>query len=187
MSLKPITPVVCPHVWDARWLVIYHISLANLFVNQLIVSVHNKAINWWPSMHWTHLSHYSNAIMRVMASQITCVSIACFTVCSGTDQRKHQRSVTLAFVRGIHRWLVDSPHKKPVTEKMFLFDDVIMSVHFCEECQWCRKTSLEMSPRCQGLFSIHGWTDLSHWENMLHSWHLSLARIWLWDLSPDSI
>ena len=30
-------------------------------------------------------------------------------------------------MRGIHRWPVDSPHKGPVTRKMFPFDDVIMS------------------------------------------------------------
>ena len=30
-------------------------------------------------------------------------------------------------MRGIHRWPVISPHKGPVTRKMFPFDDVIMS------------------------------------------------------------
>ena len=45
---------------------------------------------------------------------------------SGADQRNHQRSASLAFVRGIHRWPVNSPHKWPVTRKMFPFDDVIM-------------------------------------------------------------
>ena len=30
----------------------------------------------------------------------------------------------LAFVRGIGRWPVNSPYKGPVTQKMFLFDDV---------------------------------------------------------------
>ena len=45
---------------------------------------------------------------------------------SGTDQRKHQSSASLAFVRGIHRRPVNSPHKWPVTRKMFPFDDVIM-------------------------------------------------------------
>ena len=30
-----------------------------------------------------------------------------------------------AFARGIHRWPVNSPHKGPVTQKMFPFDDVI--------------------------------------------------------------
>ena len=40
--------------------------------------------------------------------------------------RKHQSSASLAFVRGIHRGPVNSPHKWPVTRKMFPFDDVIM-------------------------------------------------------------
>ena len=42
------------------------------------------------------------------------------------DQRKHQSSASLASVRGIHRRPVNSPHKWPVTRKMFPFDDVIM-------------------------------------------------------------
>ena len=42
------------------------------------------------------------------------------------DQRKHQSSASLAFVRGIHRRPVNSPHKGPVTRKTFPFDDVIM-------------------------------------------------------------
>ena len=45
---------------------------------------------------------------------------------SGEDERKHQSSAFLAFVRGIHRGPVNSPHKWPVTRKMFPFDDVIM-------------------------------------------------------------
>ena len=64
--------------------------------------------------------------MSTMASQITGVSIVYSTVCSGADQRKHQISASLAFVRVIHRWPVNSPHKWPVTRKMFSFDDVIM-------------------------------------------------------------
>ena len=42
------------------------------------------------------------------------------------DQKKHQNSVSLAFVRGIHRWPVNAPHRGPVTRKMVPFDDVIM-------------------------------------------------------------
>ena len=59
-------------------------------------------------------------------SQITSASIVYLNVCSGTDQRKHQSSVSLAFVRGIHRGPVNSPHKRPVTRKISPFDDVIM-------------------------------------------------------------
>ena len=33
---------------------------------------------------------------------------------------------SLAFVRGIHQWPVNSAHKGPVTRNMFPFDDVIM-------------------------------------------------------------
>ena len=40
--------------------------------------------------------------------------------------KKHQSSASLAFVLGIHRWPVNSPHKWQVTRKMFPFDDVIM-------------------------------------------------------------
>ena len=46
--------------------------------------------------------------------------------CSGADQRKHQSSTALGFVRGIHQWPVNSPHKGPVKRKMFQFDDEIM-------------------------------------------------------------
>ena len=66
-----------------------------------------------------------------MASQITCISIVCSTVCSGADQRKRQSSASLAFVRGIHRLPVNSPHKGPVMRKMFPFDDVIMVKTWC--------------------------------------------------------
>ena len=54
----------------------------------------------------TNLLHYSDVIMSMMASQITDVSIVYSTVCSGADQRKHQRSASLVFLRGIHRWPV---------------------------------------------------------------------------------
>ena len=64
--------------------------------------------------------------MGAMASQITVVSTVCSVVCSGADQRKHRSFAWLVFLRGIHRSPVDSPHKGPVTRKMFPFDDVIM-------------------------------------------------------------
>ena len=56
--------------------------------------------------------HYNDFIMSAMASQITSLTIVYSTVYSGVDQRKHQSSASLAFVRGIHRWLVNSPHKR---------------------------------------------------------------------------
>ena len=64
--------------------------------------------------------------MNMMASQITSLTIVYSTVYSDADQRKHQSSASLAFVRGIQRGPVNSPHKWPVTPKMLPFDDVIM-------------------------------------------------------------
>ena len=60
------------------------------------------------------------------ASQITSLTIVYSAVYSGRNQRKHQSSASLAFVRGIHRRPVNSPRKGPVMRKMFPFDDVIM-------------------------------------------------------------
>ena len=69
--------------------------------------------------------HY-NDIMGAIASQITSLTTVYSTVYSGVDQRKHQSSASLAFVRGINRGPANSPHKWPVTRKMFPFDDVIV-------------------------------------------------------------
>ena len=49
--------------------------------------------------------HYSGVIMSTMASQINSVSIVWLTVCSGMNQRKYQSPSSLAFVRGMHRWI----------------------------------------------------------------------------------
>ena len=42
--------------------------------------------------------HYSEVIMGAMGSQITSLSTVCSSVCSGSDQRKHQSSASLASV-----------------------------------------------------------------------------------------
>ena len=63
--------------------------------------------------------HYSDVTMSTMASQISGVLIVCSTVFLGAEQRKHQSFASLASVRGIHRWPME-------TWKMFPFDDVIM-------------------------------------------------------------
>ena len=79
------------------------------------------------------LFHYGDVIMGEMASRITSLTIVYLTVYWGADQRKHQSSASLAFVRGIHRWPVNSLHTWPVTRKKFPFDDVIM--FFPSKCQ----------------------------------------------------
>ena len=77
--------------------------------------------------------HYRYVIMGAVASQITRRTIVYSTVYSGADQRKYQSSASLTFVRGIHRWPVNSPHKWPVTRKMISFNDVIMLIELLHD------------------------------------------------------
>ena len=78
-------------------------------------------------MHTKLLLHYNDVIMSEIASHITSLTIVYSIVYSDADQRIHQSSASLAFVREIQRGPVNSPHKCPVTRKMFPFDDVIMN------------------------------------------------------------
>ena len=69
------------------------------------------------------ISHYCDGITGAMASQIAhgvsnrqphdCLLNRSFR----QIKKKHYSSASLAFVRGIHRWPVNSPHKWPVTRK----------------------------------------------------------------------
>ena len=77
------------------------------------------------------IHHYDDVIMTMLASQITSLTVVYSIVYSGVNQRKHQSSASLAFVRAIHRGPVNFPHKWPVTRKMFPFDDVIMMGDTC--------------------------------------------------------
>ena len=79
---------------------------------------HKSSRRLWSKHVW--LIHYSAVIMCAMTSQITGVSIVCSTVGSGTDKRKHQRSESLAFLWGIHRWPANSSHKWPITRKVMM-------------------------------------------------------------------
>ena len=93
--------------------------------------------------------HYSDVIMSTMASPVTSLTIVYSTVYSRTDERKLQSSASLSFVRGIHRWPVNSPHKGPVMRKIFPFDDVIMIL-------------MGLSPRHNGRFNIT--LDVLSWD-----------------------
>ena len=67
--------------------------------------------------------HDNDVIMGAMVPEITSLTIVYSTIYWGED---HQSSGSLAFVRGIHRWPVNSTPKWPVTRKMFTSDDVIV-------------------------------------------------------------
>ena len=79
----------------------------------------------WQAAHdtqlWPQDRHNSDVIW---ISWVTGKSTVCSTI--STHQRKYQNPASLALVRGIHRWPVDSPHKGPLMWKIFPLDDVIM-------------------------------------------------------------
>ena len=91
-----------------------------------ITQLYDMLLNYLAQPVLSPKSYYNDYIMSVVASQITSLAIVYSTVYSGADQTKHQSSASLAFVRGIHRSPGNSPHKGPVTRKIFPFDDVIM-------------------------------------------------------------
>ena len=142
------------------------------------------------------ITHYYDVIMNAISFQITSPTIVYSTVYSGTDQRKHQSSASLAFVRGIHRSPVNSPRKWPVTRKMPPFDDVIMpklklakdeqlqlklgSICNCSiwvKCTW----RYRCSPQTWAMLSSRSWI-----QNIFHNCsttrmrgpHVSISSLW---------
>ena len=108
-----------------------NLKSAMVFINYLTgcwQMIHSQQVAIYFSADFRS-NHYNDVIMGAIASQFTSLTIVYSTVYSDADQRKHQSSASLAFVRGIHRWPVNSPHKWPGTRKMFPFDDVIMNCH----------------------------------------------------------
>ena len=103
-------------LFEDTWIDLHFLKLLCLLSSQIDTNI------------W--ITHYSDVIIGPMASQITILTIVYSIVYSGGDQRKLQCSASLAFVRGNHRGPVNSPHKWPVTRKMFPFDDVIMHAEF---------------------------------------------------------
>ena len=95
----------------------YFQCVIDWFVVVLFSSMYGGCVVW--------CFHYCDVIMGTVASQITSITIVYSIVYSAVDQRKHQSFASLAFVRGIRRGPVNSPHKWPVARKMFPFDDVI--------------------------------------------------------------
>ena len=77
-----------------------------------IYSRHLTAV--WSTQFLYIVYHYKDVIMGAMTS----LPIIYSNVYSRHRSKKHQSSTSLAFVRGIHRWPVNSPHKRPVTWKM---------------------------------------------------------------------
>ena len=134
--------------------------------------ISNQGVAIFPEYFDPSVTHYSGVITGTMASQITsCLTIVYSTFYSGADQGKHQSSAPLAFVRGIHRWPVNSPHKGPVTRKMFPFDDVIMTLYHSDtriSLTWWHMTSTAV-----GIDSleatVHSSPGKTHINSTIHS------------------
>ena len=86
--------------WRHHGLMVRYLSCISYVVLVLIIF----------NLPYTYANKHDRGILCIMIKQ----------------HRKHQSSASLAFVRGIHRRLVNSPPKMPVTRKVFPFDDVIM-------------------------------------------------------------
>ena len=104
--------------------------------------------------------------MSAMASQITRLAIVYSIVYSGADQGKHQSSALLAFVRGIHRWPVNSSHKGPVTRKTFPFDDVIMKSWLICMVFHCIQYAGQLKHK-----RIHAYDKVMTWERFPRYWY----------------
>ena len=120
-------------IWTICWSTISHILP---IIHHILLILKNKKIHgvfyiWWTSSgYWVikaHMSvsagyeaivalreytwHDNDVIMSAMASLITGVLIVYSTVFFKAQMNeKHQSSASLAFVRGIHRWPVNTPH-----------------------------------------------------------------------------
>ena len=126
-SYRPqMGPMLAPWIlllsgWSLYWnTALYIFSKSVLF--SVVCSL--LCLTWFCAV-WFYITMTSK--MDAIASQITSLTIDYSIVYSDADHRKHQSSASLAFVRGIHQGPVNSPHKWPVTRKMFPFDDVIMT------------------------------------------------------------
>ena len=104
---RPWWPFLNVFINRVHYILVRHVTLAAVIGSTNLV------------LHFQVMSHYGDVIMGAMASQITTVTTVYSTVYSDVDQRKYQRSASLAFVRGIHRWPVNAPHKWPATRKCF--------------------------------------------------------------------
>ena len=112
------------------YIVLFHLQIICLINSHLSIIL---SLPWYTVLHLaaSHNNHNNHKALRWRHSGSDSVSnhsltIVYSTVYSDADLSIHQSSASLAFVRGIHRWPVNSPHKWPVTRKMFPFDDVIM-------------------------------------------------------------
>ena len=113
-------------LWPMPWLVCFALKSSDFFEDIWLSSISTSHYHIFlfatsytiDTSQWRHVERDSVSNHR----RLDCLPNRLFR----PHQRKHQSSTWLAFVKVIHRWPVNSPHKGPVTRKMFSFNDVII-------------------------------------------------------------
>ena len=131
LNLKVLYPLFCDENMEKSVVFLFWFDTAKNVTFSIVSFVLYGDINYVSveeiAYHnMANIFHYSDVMMGAMAPQIMSITIVYSTVYSGADQGKYEWSASLAFVRGIYWWPLNSPHKWPVTRKMFPFDDVII-------------------------------------------------------------
>ena len=126
--------------------------------------------SWQESLQWRH-----NGRGSVSNHQ----PHHCLNVDSDADQRNHQSSASLAFVRGINRGPMNSPHKRPVTRKMFPFDDVIMILGRINPL-WCCIVSRKYANLSALSMVSRVWDGVVYWNSS--SWNIRTC-LWYYHIS----
>ena len=99
--------------------------------------------------------------------------------------KKTSSSASLAFMRGIHRWPVNSPYKGPVEKKMFPFDDVFMHIAYINNINICVWLQNQLYGR-NGRQNYSEWLMISHvfqkgdGTNYLRPVRLHMKRVTKW-------
>ena len=126
------------------------------------------------------LSHYGDVIMGTVASQITSLTTVYSTVWSGADQRKHQSSASLAFVRG----------NSPVTGEL----STQMSSNAENISIWWRHHKEMILPVIHTRYQPHSdWFNIDQngsVMSMFHHWRSDgfgdMCAVWMLKLRPNS-
>ena len=114
------------------------------------------------------------------------------TVYSDPDQRNHQSSMSLTFVRGIHRWPVNSLHKWPVkTENVSIwwrhhvwgFPPIYIIFSFLPAQVTCvhlwALRDLPLHTKCLFILYVEALRNIQYIPRNMHTVLLCFALLWL--------
>ena len=123
------------HIWIGSWRCGFRVTwfcspLLSMSINVRTQVRRDILMKWLDARLWHDMPYIKHHMV------VSFLRFAVLTLRWCHNQRKHQISTSLAFVRGIHRSPVNSPHKWPVTCKMFPLNDAIMNTVIFSEFVW---------------------------------------------------